>query len=287
MGNRMDNDQAKRQWNSAAPGWARWEPVIGTWVKQSTEAMLDAAAVRQGARVLDVACGAGDQSIAAARRVGSHGVVLATDISEEMVGYVARQARTAGMPMLETRCCAAEELPSDGDPFDSAICRLGLMLFPDPAAALSSILRALRPGGRFAAIVVGAPEANGFLAVPLQILRRHANKQPAPGGPGIFALSDAKRLASLLEGAGFDDVSVRTIEEPLRLASAEDGLRMIQEGFGVYRATIGDQPAETQGAAWAEVLQFLKGLEGADGLRVPGQLHVAGGRKPREAAISG
>jgi cyclopropane fatty-acyl-phospholipid synthase-like methyltransferase len=279
----MDHEQAVRQWDSAAPGWARWEPTIGEWLQCATAAMLSAAGVRPGSRVLDIACGAGDQSFAAARRVGPSGHVLATDISEAMIGFLAKQAEAEGLENIAVKAIAAEDLTANGALFDSVICRLGLMLMPDPAMTLSAALRMLHPGGRFAAIVVGSPEANPFLFEPLATLRRHANKPaPPPGSPGIFALADADGLHALVQHSGFDDVTVTTIDEPLAMASAADAVQMIKEAFGVYRALIGDQPEEVQQAAWSEVMAILKRYEDQSGLHVPAQLHVVAGQKPQE-----
>lgn len=244
--------------------------------------MLDVAGVSAGARVLDIACGAGDQSLAAARRVGSSGHVVATDISEEMIRFVREQARAAGLSNVTARCCAAEELNAEETRFDAVICRLGLMLFPEPQRVVRSILEVLRPGGGFGAIVIASPASNPFLAEPLQILRRHAGKAPPPpGSPGIFALADPDTLRTLLEGAGFADVTVRTLDEPLGTASAAEALRMMQDAFGVYRAIIGDQPEDLQQAAWGEVFAFLKGYDALDGLRMAAQFHVTGAAKPR------
>src|SRR5688500_20377088 len=80
-------ETTRTQWESAAEAWDRWGPFIGRWLGAATEAMLDMAAVGPGARVVDVAAGAGEQTLAAARRVGPRGHVLATDISPAILGY--------------------------------------------------------------------------------------------------------------------------------------------------------------------------------------------------------
>lgn len=66
----MDNDEARRQWNSATPGWVKWEPVHNRMLAAATQVLLDLAGVAEGSRVIDIATGAGDQALAAARRVG-------------------------------------------------------------------------------------------------------------------------------------------------------------------------------------------------------------------------
>jgi cyclopropane fatty-acyl-phospholipid synthase-like methyltransferase len=96
-----ERTEARRQWDSAAPGWARWEPAIGAWLQEATEIMVDLAGVGPGSRVLDVACGAGDQSLAAARRTGPSGRVLATDISYRRAYRVTRASH--GYPQRDRR----------------------------------------------------------------------------------------------------------------------------------------------------------------------------------------
>jgi ubiquinone/menaquinone biosynthesis C-methylase UbiE len=126
--------------------------------------MLDLAGVSAGARVLDVAAGAGGQTLAAARRVGPDGAVLATDIAPAILEYAERDARAAGLANVAVRAMDAEALDVEPGTFDAAICRLGRTYLPDLAAALAAIRRALRPGGRLAAIVFSTPDRNGFSA---------------------------------------------------------------------------------------------------------------------------
>jgi SAM-dependent methyltransferase len=262
--------------------------------------MLDRAEIGPGSRVLDVACGAGEQSIAAARRAGPSGSVLATDMAPAMIAAAGAAVAAAGLANVTTRVCPAEAVRHDGNPFDAAICRLGLMLMADPALALRGILATLRPGGRFAAVVPGPAERNPFNALPLEVLRRHAGKPAPPSGPGLFALADAARLARLLEEAGFVGVTVTAVPSVRRLASAEAAVTMIKDAFGFYRALIDDQPEPVQTAAWAEVAQVLRRFEGREGaeqiagerdvlrresdlrnknaLVAPGELLVAAGR---------
>src|SRR5688572_33090040 len=87
----------RAQWQSAAEAWHRWGPFIGDWLGEATEAMFEMTRVGPGSRVLDVAAGAGEQSIAAARRVGAQGHVLATDIAPALLAFAERDARAAGL----------------------------------------------------------------------------------------------------------------------------------------------------------------------------------------------
>ena len=111
------------------------------------------AGVGPGTRVLDLACGAGSQSIQVAKRVGPSGTIVASDISGTMLEHVRQSADREGIQNIETLERSAEDLDEMQAPFDASICRLGLMLFPSPSEALRAIQRVLRPGGRFAALV--------------------------------------------------------------------------------------------------------------------------------------
>src|SRR5688572_15439237 len=92
----------RQQWDDAADAWHRWGPTLETWLGPATKAMLDAAVVATGSHVLDVAAGAGGQSLAAARRVGPAGRVVATDISPTILTYAAKAAAEAGVTNIET-----------------------------------------------------------------------------------------------------------------------------------------------------------------------------------------
>lgn len=116
----FDSEAYKRttreQWQAAAAPWHRWGPVLDDWLAKATEAMLDLAEVRAGVRVLDVAAGAGGQTLAAARRVGPQGSVLATDISENILAFAETTAREAGLANVTTQVMDGERRASARHP---------------------------------------------------------------------------------------------------------------------------------------------------------------------------
>jgi ubiquinone/menaquinone biosynthesis C-methylase UbiE len=277
----METTDIRRQWEDAAPGWARWDATISTWMEPATEAMLALAGVDAGARVLDLACGAGGQTLRAAQRVGAQGHVVASDIADTMLHHVQDNARAAGLTNVTTLAGAAEDLDVAAGSFDAVICRLGLMLFRDPAQALRAVRRALRPGGKVAVVVFTTPVANPLMAQPLQILLRHAGKTPpAPGQPGLFALGAPGVLARLLADSGFGGVEQRTVALALRIPSAARAVAMMQEAFGALRAVVSDRPEAVRVAAWAEVAETLKTFETATGFVAPAEVLMAAGVKP-------
>lgn len=98
------------QWQTAARAWNDWTPLLRSWLGPATEIMLDMAKVGPGDRVLDVAAGAGDQTLHTAARVGQAGYVLATDISANILGFAAENARRDGYRNVETRVLDGENL---------------------------------------------------------------------------------------------------------------------------------------------------------------------------------
>lgn len=269
---------ARTTWESAAPGWAKWEEKLSAGLVKATDELLDMAGIGMGARVLDVACGAGYQTLQAARRVGPGGSVVASDISPIMLDHVRRNAAVAGLANITTVESAAERLPVADVPYDAAISRLGLMLFPDAAAAVDAVRKTLKPGGRFAALVFTTPANNPFTARPMSILLRHACKQPpGPGSPGIFALGGDGALSRQLSDGGLQSVETRVVTATLRLASADEALEMIQEAFGAYRAVIAGLDEAAKAAAWAEVLNVLREMEGGQGFATDFEFIIGSG----------
>ena len=277
----MQKADIRKQWESAAPGWSKWEATLSTSMEPATTAMLDMAGIAPGARVLDLASGAGSQTLSAARKVGARGHVVASDISETMLQHVQENARVAGLDNVTTLAGAAEDLDVDTDHFDAVICRLGLMHFKEPAKALAAVRRAVKPGGKIAVLVYTTPANNQFMAKPMQILLRHAGKAPPlPGQPGVFSLGASGVIERLFTDCGFVDVEQRTFALPLRMASATQALEMMREAFGAYRAVVSDSPEAVRIAAWAEVAETLKSFETAMGFEAPTEVLVAAATKP-------
>ena len=128
----------REQWQSAAEAWDRWTPTLQSWLGPPTELMLDLARIGPGNRVLDVAAGAGEPAITAAKRVGSTGSVLATDISSNILAYAQRTAAAQGLTNLETRVMDGEHLALPDAAFDAVLSRVGLIYFPDQQRALET-----------------------------------------------------------------------------------------------------------------------------------------------------
>jgi SAM-dependent methyltransferase len=261
-------------WWSAAQ--ARRRQIYGA----ATEMMLDVAAVQPGRRVLDVAAGTGEQTLMAARRVGPTGYVLATDQSSSMLNVAAEAARKEGLKNVETRVMNAEDLVVDPDSFDAVICRMALMLFPNPAKALSAMRRVLKPGGKVAVIVFSALDKNPYYGIIHGTVRRLGNiPPPAPGEPWMFALGDPGALEDVYKRAGFLNVPVHTVAIQRRFPSAADAIRNMQNSVGDTKELINRLNEPQRESAYVEIQEQLSRFEGPNGFEVPGEVLIGVGTK--------
>ena len=268
-------ETTREQWQQAAEAWHRWGPTLEEWLGDATEQLLDLVDVRDGTRVLDVAAGAGGQTLAAARRGAT---VLATDISEAILELAAAEARRAGFTTVATHVADGEALGVEPSSFDAAISRLGLMYFPDKVGALEEQRLALKPGGRVGGIVFAGPEANRFFSIPIGIIRERAElPPPAPGQPGPFS---ATGIGGLLEEAGFEDVEVRRVDAPLRLPSAAECAQLERESFGALHQMLAGLAPEQRDGVWEEIEAALRQFEGPGGFVGPCELLVAAATAP-------
>lgn len=272
----------RAQWDNAAEAWYNWGTLLSRWLGHATEVMLDMAGVNEGKRVLDVAAGAGEQTLAAARRVGPSGAVLATDLSPAILEYARSAARLAGFDNVETQVVDGEALDSlEAEPFDAVISRVGLIYFSDQQKALTGMRNQLKPGGKVAAMVYSTADRNGFFSIPVSIIRRRAQlPPPLPGQPGPFSLDDKDVLRKALETAGFLDVEIETIDAPVRLASAAECLQFEQESFGALHQMLSGLSAAEQDDAWEEIEQALSQFEEDGQFTGPCEMLVAAGTKP-------
>jgi SAM-dependent methyltransferase len=273
-------ETTREQWQSAADAWNDWGPLLRTWLGPATDIMLDMAKIGPGARVLDVAAGAGDQTLQTAARVGPSGYVLATDISSKILDFAAQNARVAGFATVETKVLDGETLDVHESSFDAVISRVGLIYFPDQQRALAGMKRALKPGGRVAAIVYSTAENNKFFSIPVSIIRRRANlPAPLPGQPGPFSLGAAGALEDQFAKAGFRDIETRRVAAPVKLTTAVEFIRFAKESFGALHQMLASLDQDGRNAAWAEIEQQLKAFERPSGFEGPCELIVAVGVK--------
>jgi SAM-dependent methyltransferase len=261
-------------WDEAAEGWSRNSALINAWLADVTPAMLDAAGIAPGLRVLDVAAGAGGQTLDIARRVGTGGQVLATDISTRVLELARSNLRAAGVDNVATQVADAQALGLEGAGFDAAVSRLGLMFCDAPQSALDGIAAALKPGGRFAAVVFSRPQANPCVAILMSTAWRHAGLPAlSPFEPGsLFSLGKPGLMAQLLEGAGFAGIELRELTAPFRLPSSRHYLDFIRSSGSPIMQILAPLSEAARNAAWDDMESQLNQFASPQGWVGPNEL---------------
>jgi ubiquinone/menaquinone biosynthesis C-methylase UbiE len=232
--------------------------------------MLEAAYLKPGDDLLDIAAGTGDQSRQAAQLVGPEGSILATDISQEMLTVAARLAEQEGLNNLTIRVMNAEHLDLPANRYDAVISRLGLMLIPDQQQALLEIRRVLKPGGRLSALVWSKPERNPLFTPYVTLVNTSweaEHRQEKASDP--FSLADAAFFASRLSEAGFREVQVQIIPLTFHFPSFE----ALTTWWGTpFKETQQQLDPTSRQRVQEEVHQAVRPFEGSQGIVAPAEL---------------
>jgi SAM-dependent methyltransferase len=249
-------------------------------VQAITERMLDLAGISPGYCVLDVAAGTGEQTLMAARRVGSYGSILATDIADRMLAHLSEAASKEGLSNVQTQLMDARSLELVPESFDAAICRLALMLIPERDKALASIHRALKPGAKFSAVVLGTAAKLPHIGEPLAIARRHAGLPPAPfEDPGMFALGDPEALRGTFERNGFRDVTVEVVASVRRFSSLAAAMEHPRRSIPEMQPFLEKMSESRREEVWKDIESVMRQFEQGDEVVIPTERLVAVGTK--------
>ncbi|MGE0232779.1 MAG: class I SAM-dependent methyltransferase [Flavobacteriaceae bacterium] len=274
-------DAVKSQWNAAAEGWDAHASALEPWLASSTATMISMAGIRAGSHVLDVAAGGGQQAVAIAAHVGREGRIICTDLSPALVGRLQANAQRLGLTMIEARVADAQEEVGETDAFDSAVCRLGLMLMPQPERCLRSVRDALRKGGRFSALVFAGPEDNPCIRILMKTALEHAGQPPrdpfTPGG--LLSLGRPGHLEALFRAEGFGEVSTFRIDAPFRLPSVDAYVDFIRDAAAPVRAILQPLDPARREDAWRDIRNQLAGFDRGGEWAGPNTLLLATGRK--------
>jgi len=278
---RFENDEAARQWDRAADGWNRHGALIRNWLRTATDAMLQMANLQPGMRVLDVAAGAGDQTLDIAERVGAAGSVVAVDVSPAILRLAQDHARRANHAQVKFRVADGQALPFDDASFDAAVCRLGLMFFPHPGRGVREMARVLRPGGWACSMVFSRPERNPCITTLMGMALRHAGLPPRdpyqPGG--LLSLGRPGHVDALFREAGFREVATTTLDAPFELRSVDEYVDFVKDSAGPVRELLAALDASAAQAAWADITTRLRSFEDDDGWHGPNELLLTAARR--------
>jgi ubiquinone/menaquinone biosynthesis C-methylase UbiE len=246
-------DRQKRHWDQVADGWATWLEWSERSFKPVTDWLQQAVDWRPGIRALDIGCGAGYPSLAAARLVAPGGSVVAIDISQKMLTVAAAAARRARLDNVTFLEMDAERLDLDDRSFDAVTNTYGLMFCPNAAHAVAEAHRVLVPGGRFGAVVWDRPSNSPYFSVIANVANRQLGLQPPPhDAPGPFRFAEPAAVESLFRHAGFAEVRVEICAAAFECASADEYCRMF--GDLAWRSKIA-------GLSSNERSQFISALD--------------------------
>jgi SAM-dependent methyltransferase len=282
MTNPAPNQQMAEYWNSdEGAHWVEHADHYERTLAPFVDLLLSAAKVTATDRVLDIGCGFGPTTRAAAR-AADQGEAVGVDISRQLSELATRRAHEAGITNVRFEVGDAQVYPLPAGAFDVAISRFGVMFFDDPTAAFTNIGRALRPGGRLALLIWQELAANEWLFVPGAAVASVTAlpEMPAPGAPGPFALADADRVRAILRDAGFDGIALDAVREPMWLGDtvADTVSFFTQTGFG--KGVLKDADAATADRIRAALAAALEPYASPQGVRLGGTAWLVTATRP-------
>jgi ubiquinone/menaquinone biosynthesis C-methylase UbiE len=261
------------RWERVAPGWGRHADAMREQRMPSSIWMVEQLGLQPGQTVLELAAGTGDTGFLAAELVKPGGRLISSDASNAMLEVARARAEHQGIDNAEFRRLELEWIDLETATVDAILCRWGVMLCVDPAAALHEMRRVLRPGGRIAVAAWDLPERNPWMTTPGRALMKLGLMAPPdPSAPGPFRMSEPGLLQRMLEDAGFVEVLVESVELPHRFANldqyVEEQLAMSAMFSGEYEKLNERERA----AVRSEIESLTAPFRGDDGtLRLPGR----------------
>jgi SAM-dependent methyltransferase len=254
-----------------APSWERRRADIEEVATPVREWMLRELRPEKGHTVLELAAGVGETGFEASAIVGEHGRLITSDFSPAMLEAAHRRGAELAVANVDYRLIDAERIELEDDSVDGVLCRFGYMLMADPEAALAESRRVLRPGGRLALAVWGAPEQNpffGIIAVSL-IQRGHIDPPEPPPAPGIFSMASAERTEGLLRGAGFGEVRTEEVPGRFVLPDVDEYLSVIADTAGPIALALRGLADPDRAAVKADVEDSLRRFVADGGYELP------------------
>jgi ubiquinone/menaquinone biosynthesis C-methylase UbiE len=270
-----------REWRESAEYWEKHAATIRTMFAPVTRALVEEAAIVEGDQVLDVAGGPGEPSLTIAELVGATGSVICTDAVPEMVQAGEREALRRGVTNVSFRESSADALPFADNSFDAAVCRLGIMFFPDPVAALREMLRVIKPERSISLAVWAKSELNPFSYAVTDVVAHHIDSRPAdPNAPGAFRFAEAGSLARVVKEAGARHIKERVlqfhIEAPI---NRQQFWEMRSQTSGTLREKIQNLSNEKANQIAHELQEALSEFFPNDQMKFPAQMLIVTGIK--------
>jgi ubiquinone/menaquinone biosynthesis C-methylase UbiE len=269
-------------WNSfsranASQKWRKQSAAMGSGM---TEAIVAAAKVAPGMRVLDIACGTGEPSITIARLLQGTGEVVGVDLSGGPLAVAGERAKEHGLSNVRFQQADVHDLPFPANSFDRITSRLGVMFFAELPRSLQEMHRVLKPGGRVALLAWGKFDQPYFATTIGTILKMLPNIQLSATGEGMNKFGTPDVLAAQMREAGFAQV-----QESLEYVSwtwpgtVEEVWEYFQDVAVPFQPTLQAVPAERRNQIDEAVLQAMKKYQVGDEVRFTAHVNITTAEK--------
>ncbi|MDQ1899937.1 class I SAM-dependent methyltransferase [Paracoccus sp. WLY502] len=274
-------------WTSpAGRAWVEHGPALDATMEGLLRPLLDAADLDGSEDVLDVGCGTGASTLAAARRV-PNGTVLGLDIAAPMLERARQRAQTEGMANVAFHLCDAQVERLAPASRDVLLSRFGMSFFDDSVAAFRNLSQALRDGGRMVFLSWARLADNPWFTIPEKAARDWLNTPPEPptNGPGPLAFADADHVLDLMAQAGLVEGRAETLQIDLTPPGGSSGAARLATHVGPAARLLricNASPQDREAIAARIEGDFTAFGQGAD-MRVPSSVHVFSCRARRQA----
>ena len=280
-----ENAEATEAWSGPLfERFLRYRQIVTDGLGAHGEAAIAAHPPSPGDRVIDLGCGFGDTTRRLAELVG--GGAVGVDVSVPFVELARREAAKAGAANVEFRV-EDVQIGELAGPFDYAFSRMGIMFFANPVAALGNVRAALRPGGTLCAVVWRRKLDNDWVhraeLVVEKYLERPEESDEPTCGPGPFSMANADTVTDQLKLAGFEQISLRRCDLPIKLGDDLDAAVEFTMALGPAGEVLrlwGDRVDEIRPKISAEIRAALAEFEGPDGVLGPASTWIIGARAP-------
>lgn len=261
------NIEQARSWDGDdGEHWAANDEMYNGAVARHHAHFIAAAAIGASDRVLDIGCGTG-VSTCDAGHAATAGTALGVDLSAKMLERARQRAKERGLANVTFEQADAQVHPFEQASYDIAMSRFGAMFFADPAAAFANIASAVRPGGRLVLMSWRPLDQQVWLTRVREAFAAGRDLPGEPNGrPGPFGLADPAQVRPLLEGAGFRDVAMREVDEPMRFGATADEAFAFWAGSGLSHGLLGQADEATRQRAFAALRELFARHEMKDGV---------------------
>jgi SAM-dependent methyltransferase len=263
--------------------WAEIRELLELQLAPLGRRALAALAPQPGEHMLDIGCGGGESVLDVARAVAPDGTVMGIDLSAAVLAFARRAAKDCERARFIQ--ADAQVFPFEPASFDAAFSRFGVMFFADPTEAFINIRRSLRPNGRLAFVCWRALQENPLDILPLKAASAHLPPQITanltaqdPDAPGPFAFANPDRVRTILESAGFGDITISAHDDLVGCGDVDEMLAVCSR-VGALGKILRENP-ELRTAALPAVRSALAANDGPDGVRLNAATWIVTARTP-------